>query len=180
MLKQLKKLKPKKDTGLDNLPPALLKISANMIAGPLSHLNNLPLNSGTIPQIWKRAHITPLHKSASTPENYKPISILPSLSEVLKKDVHQRLYDFLDEQSLLSNCQFGYREKRSTALVNTILINDIRKEVGKRNLVGTLLLDLSRAFDILIHDTLLTKLSVYGVNNNKLEPTWQQHVVVIS
>ena len=71
-LKQLKKLKPKKATGLDNLPPALLKYCANVIAGPLSHLVNLLLKSGTVAQIWKRARTTPLHKSVSksTPEIY--------------------------------------------------------------------------------------------------------------
>ena len=104
--KQLKKLKTINTTVLDNFPPALLKDCANVIAGPLSHLINLSLKTGTVPQIWKRARITPLHKSGSTPtpENYRPISILHSLPMVLEKAFHQQLYGFLDEPILVSNC----------------------------------------------------------------------------
>ena len=94
---------------------------------------------------------------------------MPGLSKVLKKVVLQQLYDFLEQQSLLSNCQFGYRKKRSAELVTTILIDHIRKEVGKGNLVGTLFLDLSCAFDTVSHGTLLMKLSAYDVSNNELE-----------
>ena len=55
VLKQLKALKRKKATGLDNLPSALLKDCADAIAGPLSHRINLSLKTGTVPLIWKKS-----------------------------------------------------------------------------------------------------------------------------
>ena len=149
VLKQLRALKRKKATGLDNLPSALLKDCADAIAGPLSHLINLSLKTGTVPLIWKKARITPLHKSGSTttPENYRPISVLPILSKILEKSVHEQFYNFLEKENLISNRQFGYRKKRSTELASTILLDDTRRAVGKGSLVGVLFLDLSQAFD---------------------------------
>ena len=81
----------KKVTGLDNLPSALLKDCPDVIAGPLSHLINLSLKTCTVPLIWKKARIIPLHTSGSiaTPENYRPMSVLPILSKILEKSVHE-------------------------------------------------------------------------------------------
>ena len=123
VLKQLKALKRKKATALDNLSSALLKDCADVIVGPLSHLIKLSLKTGTVPLIWKKARITPLHKSSSTttPENYRPISVLPILFKTLEKSVHEQFYNFFEKENLISNRQFGYKKKRSTELASTIL-----------------------------------------------------------
>ena len=55
--------------------------------------------------------------------------------------------NFLEEENLISEYQFGYRSKRSTNLAATLLIDDIRREVDRGNLVGTVFIDLSKAFD---------------------------------
>ena len=55
VLKQLKALKRKKATALDNLSSALLKDCADVIVGPLSHLLKLSLKTGTVPLIWKKS-----------------------------------------------------------------------------------------------------------------------------
>ena len=126
VLKQLKALKRKKATGLDNLPSALLKDCADAIAGLLSHHINLSLKTGTVPLIWKKARITPLHKfgSTATPENNRPISVLPILSKILEKSVHEQFYNFLKKENVISNRQFGYTKKPSTELASTILLDD--------------------------------------------------------
>ena len=84
ILKQLKKLSRNKACGDDNLPPGMLKDTADIIASPLTCIVNLSLESGMIPTDWKVAVVTPLYKSGSHSEkgNYRPISVLPILSKI--------------------------------------------------------------------------------------------------
>jgi len=143
-----------------------------VLSVPLSHVINLSLDTGQFPQEWKAAKIIPLHKSGSTTifDNYRPISVLPIVSKVIEKIVHKQLMNFLDENKLLSTRQFGFRAKMSTELAATLLLDDIRKNVDKGQLVGAVFVDLSKAFDTISHSKLLTKLPSYGIDGK--ERTW--------
>ena len=79
--RELKSIKRNKATGLDDLPPGLLKDSAEVISAPLTHLINISLMTSTFPADWKEAKVIPIHKSGvrSKCENYRPISVLPVL-----------------------------------------------------------------------------------------------------
>ena len=163
--KHLLRLKKSKSTGLDGLPPALLKDSASALCHPLCYIINLTLSSGIIPSIWKTAKITPVHKSGpvDNPDNYRPISILPALSKIMEKVVYDQLMDYLESNSLLSSYQFGFRAKRSTKLATTLFVDDIRFYLDSGNLVGAVFIDLKKAFDTIGHSVLLSKLSAFGI-----------------
>ena len=164
-------IKRSKATGLDDLPPGLLKDSAEMIAAPLTHLINLSLSTNIFPADWENAKIIPIHKSGtySNLDNYRPISILPVLSKIIEKIVHRQLISFLDRNSLLSQFQFGFRRGLSTELAATLLLDNIRREVDSGKLVGAVFIDLSKAFDTISHAMLLGKLSRYGISDGELE-----------
>ena len=85
--KELKSLRRNKASGVDNLPPGLLKDSAKEIAVPLTHIINLSISTSTFPTNWKVARVTPIYKSGCTNDeaNYRPISVLPILSRILEK-----------------------------------------------------------------------------------------------
>ena len=87
ILKELKNLKRKKASGLDNFPPGLFKDAAHVLTKPLTFIINFSLKTGVVPSEWKVAKVIPLYKSGSLAEidNYRPISILPTLSKILEK-----------------------------------------------------------------------------------------------
>ena len=116
----LKCMKRNKAVGLDNLPPNLIKDSADVIAEHHAYVINLSLRSGLLPNDWKIARVIPFHKSGPFDrlENYCPISALPIMSKVIEKVVHKRLVD-LEEHHMLADQQFGFRRKRSTELAVT-------------------------------------------------------------
>ena len=168
--KELKILKRKKATGLDNLPSSLLKDCAISLSKPLSFIINLSITTGKVPNVWKMAKIVPIHKSGATgkPENYRPISVLPILSKILEKAVHCQLMQFLEENHLLSDSQFGYRPKRSTKMAATLFTDHIRRELDQGKLVGAIFIDLTKAFDTISHSVLINKLSSYGIHGQEL------------
>lgn len=169
--KELKNLKRKKATGIDDLPNGMLKDCREEIAKPLTYIINLSLKTATVPKDWKTAQITPVHKSGNVTDanNYRPISILPVVSKILEKAVQHQLMNYLEENNLLTDKQFGYRRKRSTELATTLFIDTIRKAGDKGLLSGAVFIDLSKAFDTLGHDNLLWKLENHGIKGLALK-----------
>ena len=167
----LKRMSRNKAAGPDNLPPNLIKDSANVIVKHLAYIINLSLRTGMFPDDWKIARVVPVHKSGPSDrfENFRPISALPIMSKIIEKIVHKRLADHLEENRLLADQQFGFRRKRSTELAATLFTDDIRKLVDSKNLVGCVFIDFSKAFDTLSHSKLLSKLPAYGITGIEYE-----------
>ena len=112
----LSNLKVSKATGMDNLPAKILKISSYLIAPSLTAIFNMSLKSGIYMDEWKMARVIPIYKSEnrSKCENYRPISILPIISKVFEREVFNQIYRYLNENSLISKFQSGFRPKYGT------------------------------------------------------------------
>ena len=155
--KELKRLKRNEAIGTDNLPANLLKYSATF--------------QYIVPTELKHALITPIHISGSVNDmnNYRPVSILPIISKLLEKSMHEQLMDHLERNNLLSDAQLRYRKKRSTDIASTLFVDNIRTYIDIEKLVGAILIDLTKAFDTVSHSVLLPKLSAYGIKGVGLE-----------
>ena len=93
VLKLLKNTKPHKATGPDNIPGRLLKEAAEELVPGLSHLFQISIDSGRIPQDGKSALVTPIFKKGcrSTPVNYRPISLTSIVCKSLEHVIHTNI-----------------------------------------------------------------------------------------
>ena len=171
VLDQLKNIQTSKSCGPDGIPPKLLKTAAPVISSHLAYLFNLSLNSGIIPDEWKMARVTPIHKGGDTSEtnNYRPISVIPIVMKVFERAIHQQLSDYLTEHSLLAPQQSGFRKDHSTDTVLAYLTDYMYKQMDHGQLIGMVFLDFRKAFDSVDHDLLLQKLARYGVQDRELK-----------
>lgn len=116
-LKSISEMKVNKPSGSDNIPPQFFKICANKIVPVLTDLFNLILSSGEMPEGMKEAMIFPLYKGKGAKNivnNYRPISILPTISKLLEKIVYEKISEFADQNNKLADEQHGYRQHRLT------------------------------------------------------------------
>ena len=89
----------------------IIRITAPVIAKPLTKIFNTAIYSETVPFDWKVARVIPLHKSGPRNlfNNYRPVSILSVISKVFEKLLYEQLYDYFVSNNLLSDRQFGFK-----------------------------------------------------------------------
>ena len=87
----------------------------------------------------------------------------------MKELTHSQLSEYLESNNLISDCQFGFRKRRSTELATALFTDNIKKKVNEGKLVGSIFLDLTKAFDALSHAKLISKMRSYGILNKELE-----------
>ena len=128
----------------------------------ISDLLNKVFHTGEYPQIWKLAHVTPIFKAKqkSDKSNYRPISILPTLSKICESIIHKRLLDHLLSNKLITKYQAAYIPSDSTAQQLITMIHQIKMAMSSNKIAHGVFLDVSAAFDAVWHSGLLKKLNI--------------------
>ena len=141
--KMLVNLDTSKSTGLDQIGPKLLKLSANIISTSITNVINCSLRQGIFPDIWKNAKVNPLFKSGASDNvnNYRPISILPTLSKLIEKHVHNSFIEFLNYYKLLCKSQSGFRKNHSCESALVHMIDKWLQGLNDGKLVGVIMVD---------------------------------------
>ena len=168
LIKVIDTLKPKSSYGHDRISNKLLKYLKFELADPLKALINQSIEHAVFPKVLKVAKVTPLHKKDDEQifSNYRPISILPSVSKVFERVMYNQIYSFFTKNKLLYSSQYGFRQSHSTELAALELMDKIIHEIDNKKIPINIYLDLSKAFDTLDHEILLHKLSHYGIRNS--------------
>ena len=116
------------------------------------------------------AKLKPLYKKGSKlePQNYRPISLLPLVSNFFEKIVHIQTQNYLDKHNILYKYQSGVRTKHSTDTCLTLLNNKILNGIDQGLYTGMILIDLQKAFDTIDHEIFLMKLECIGFNRSTI------------
>ncbi len=165
------KLKPKSSFGWDGISSKLLKCIKSAIVKPITIIINQSLKTGIFPDKLKIAKVIPLFKKDDETcfSNYRPISLLPSISKVFEKAIFIQLFCYFQSNKLFYKHQYGFRTGHSTELAALELIDTLTEQLDKGEIPFVIFLDLSKAFDTLDHSILTEKLQYYGVHSTELE-----------
>ena len=148
------------------IPSKLLKMAASIVTPSLTAIFTKSIITGIYPTEWKMARVTPVFKKGEKSDlnNYRPISVIPVVSKVFAKIVYDQLYQYLNDNQLLSSCQSGFRSLHSTLTALLEATNSWSVNIDNGFLNGVVFIDLKKAFDTIDHEIILRILSYFGAD----------------
>ena len=171
VISAFKKLKDKTSSDFMNISTSFLKKIIDDIALPLSHIFNRSFISGLIPDKLKISKIIPIFKNGSISDlnNYRPISLISVFSKIMEKIISLYLTQFLTSNNIINEYQFGFLENHSTSHPMIHMLNKIADALNKKEFTIGIFCDLSKAFDMVPINLLVSKLNKIGIRGSALE-----------
>ena len=120
--------------------------------------------------MWKEAKVKPLFKTGDKDDinNYRPISILPTISKLIEKWVDINFSLILNKFDLFHKSQSGFRAKHSTESALILMVDAWLKALNAVKIIGCVMVDFRKAFDLVDHQILLKKLQSYKCDSSCL------------
>jgi len=164
VFKTLSKCKTSRSLDPDGFSTSFAKKLKSTLAYPLAVLFTHIFESGTIPDAWRVAQITPVHKEgvSSSVENYRPVSLTSVMCKVFERIVKEQMLGYLCEHGLITRHQHGFLSHLSTTTELLETLNDWTLALRNKHVVDAIYFDFSKAFDSVVHSKLQIKLQGYG------------------
>ena len=123
--------------------PRNIKIIKDILLTPVPYICNLCFTQGIFPGELKLAKVIPIFKSGEETrfDKYRPVSVLPVISKILKRLMYGRLLNFLNEHKFFYKYQFGFQKKHSIYMTLLTLVYQISNALENRNSVIGIFLD---------------------------------------
>ena len=168
--KLIDNIKSEVATGNDNIGAKLLKDAKTTISPYIAEIINIGYEKAIFPDSMKTAIIKPIHKKNDPDDitNYRPISILPTLSKVFERAATDQMVEHLEKNKILNHNQHAYRKGHSTKTCLAEVLNYLYKLVDKKLYAAIVSLDLSKAFDSISHELIIQKLAKMNFAENTL------------
>ena len=166
---EVNKLNNKKLGTFNNIPAKHLKESSEICKEYLLKIwNDEILENQSFPVELKLADITPIFKKedATLPKNYRPVSVLPSVSKVFERIMQKQLLQYIE--TFLSPYMCGYRKGFSAQIALISLLEKWKTALDEKKYAGAVLMDLSKAFDTINHELMIAKLYAHGFSKKSL------------
>jgi len=169
VLDGVKQLKSGKACGIDSISNDMLKQGSKQLYQSLVTLFNTILSEGSFPSNWNTSILTPIFKSGdkSNVDNYRGIALSSCLSKLFTRLLNTRLQNFVEDNNLLADTQFGFRKKCRTAdnvfILKSLIEKYTQKKKGK---LFVCFVDMKKAFDSVWRDGLFYKLLHHGIDGN--------------
>ena len=166
--KEVRSLNPKKATTHKNIPPKILKSNSDVCVEPLTQIFNDCIEKSTFPDELKCADVSSLPKNGSTNTrtNFRPSSVLPTVSKLFERIMDKQIVAYIAPS--LSSLLCGFRQGYSAQHALVRLLEKFKISLDEGGKAGTVLMDLSKAFDCIRHDLLIAKLHAYGFSQEAL------------
>ena len=147
---EISNLNVNKASGPFSIPTKIPKLLKELISKPLEILFNCSFSLGVVPDSFKTARVLPVFKKGSetSPNNYRPISLLSIFNRILERLMYKRLINFIDKYNILFNKQFGFRSGHSTDHAILCILDKIQSAVESGLFSCGVFLDLSKARQI--------------------------------
>lgn len=180
-------LKNKRCSGYDGITDEIVKKCHSQILEPLTHIIEASFKAGVFPRKLKISKVLPLFKNGerNIVSNYRPVANIPTFAKIFENIMDKRVREYLCKFNILSKSQFGFIEKLSTVHAIVNFIHKIYNCLNTRKYVTGIFFDMSKAFDLVDHKILLSKLENYGIRGPAL--LWftsylstRQHLVEIT
>ena len=169
----IRKLNPNKANGSDGISGQMLLLCDDSVVLPLGIIFGNILSTGTYPDIWKLANLTPIFKKGDKQliANYRLISLLPLCGKIFEKIIFTNLYKHLTTHHLITKIQPGFRPGDSTTNQLIDFVDEIHQafDSTKSLEVRAVFLDISKAFDKVWHDGLIFKMRQNGISGKLLK-----------
>jgi hypothetical protein len=138
-----------------------VKYHATALIPKLASMINVYLFRGVFPECLKASIVTPLYKSGCKKQkiNYRCISVLPVISKIFEKVIESRLVTHAEINNVIHKNQYGFVKKSSTTIAMTHIFHNVLSAIDSCMITSLTGIDISKAFDCVVHDILICKLS---------------------
>ena len=170
--KMLSQLDARKVSGPDGISAALLKFAADGIYQVLTVIMQHSYDTSTVPLDWRNARVVPIFKnkgSRECPLNYRPISLTSITSKLVKHVIAHDIRTYLESNNILSERQHGFRPKHSCDSQLLITKSELVNNFNNNDQTDMIVLDFSKAFDVVPFAKLLYKLKTMQINEKTIQ-----------
>jgi hypothetical protein len=159
--------KKNKSVGPDRVSGDILKLGGKDMIPYLARLIDITLNNGTLPGDWKRATVIPIHKGGdrSLVTFYRPVSLTSVVCKQMEHAIASYLRQVWDRNDWLYEGQHGFRLGYSCESQVITVCQDNADSLDNRNRIDAIIVDFSKAFDLVPHGRLLAKIANSGVDS---------------